>query len=286
MIPDTVIALDWSSRSAPSPKLPVPDAIYSCLGRKDIEAEMPIYHRTRLQAFEYLRDTLDAEITAGRKVMLGVDFALGYPQGAAKILCGSDDPLAIWDYLANVIEDDEKNINNRFEVAARINQKFLGVGPFWGCPANKAFEGLPHKGTNRHGHGMKEHRFCEGFTKSAQSVWKLFTTGSVGSQSLVGLPMLVKLRTYFKSEIAVWPFENIVNAKIVIAEIYPSLFDISDVKDDGILAIKDAKQVYKSVQNFLDTDIVRQSFDHRQLSRIIREEGWILGIPLPEETSC
>lgn len=286
MIPDTVIALDWSSRSAPSPKLPVPDAIYSCLGRTATGTETPIYHRTRLQALAYLRDTIDAEITAGRKVMLGVDFALGYPQGTARILCNSDDPFAIWDYLATLIEDDERNVNNRFDVAAKLNQKFQGVGPFWGCPPTKHLDGLPHKGNDRHSHGMKEHRFCEGFTKSAQSVWKLFTTGSVGSQGLVGLPMLASLRAHFKGEIAVWPFENIEDSKIVIAEIYPSLFDISDVRGDGILAIKDAKQVYKTVQTFLETDILKQSFDPRPMSRIIREEGWILGIPLPEETSC
>lgn len=282
----TIIALDWSSRSKPSPKAPVADAIYSCLGRADSGIQAPQYHRTRQAAFDYLVGVIDSELDQGRQVILGADFAFGYPIGTAQKLCHSSDPLALWDVLETRIKDAPNNGNNRFSVAAGLNDHFDGIGPFWGCPAQVTHASLPHKGNDRHGHGMAEYRLCDSQTRSAQSVWKLFTTGSVGSQTLLGLPMLNRLRARFAGRSTVWPFQEDVDAELIIVEIYPSLYDLDDVPNDGIMAIKDARQVYRVVQEFLETDVLAHTLSADIGSAQIRQEGWIMGVPLPKDAIC
>lgn len=282
----SVIALDWSSRSKPSPKSPVADAIYSCLGRQGSGVEKPRYHRTRQSAFEYLRKAVQSELDQGRHVILGADFAFGYPLGAAEKLCKSDDPLALWDLLESLIEDAPDNSNNRFAVAAKLNDRFDGLGPFWGCPRQVTLASLPQKGTDRYGHGMADKRLCDGHTPSAQSAWKLFTTGSVGSQTLLGLPMLNRLRACFKGRTAVWPFQSCGDADLIIVEIYPSLYDLNDLPNDGIMAVKDARQVYRVVKEFLETDILAHTLTCDIRSSQIRQEGWIMGVPLPKDAKC
>ena len=282
MIPDVVITLDWSSRSKPSPITPCADAIYTCLGRRDGAIETPKYHRTRQACFDYLLATLDTEAKAGHRVLLGVDFALGYPIGFVEALTGRSEALGIWDLLSEWITDEPDNRNNRFDVAARLNDQSRGIGPFWGCPSTAHFDALPHKGSQRHGHGFPERRLVETYVRSTQTVWKLFTTGSVGSQSLLGIPMVNRLRQAFGDQLAAWPFQSCDTASIVVSEIYPSYFDLNGVQDGGIFDIKDARQVYRVTQEFLESDVVSKTLAIKDLSPIIREEGWILGVPLPE----
>ncbi len=282
MIPDVVITLDWSSRSKPSPVNPCADAIYTCLGRRGGDIETPKYHRTRQACFDYVLATLDSEAKAGHRVLLGVDFALGYPTGFAEALTGRAEAFAIWDVLSAHIMDAPDNRNNRFDVAARLNEQSPGIGPFWGCPSTIHLDALPHKGSQRQGHGFPERRLCETHVRSTQTVWKLFTTGSVGSQSLLGIPMVNRLRKTFGDQLAAWPFQSCGSASAVVAEIYPSYFDLNGVQDGDIFDIKDARQVYRVTQEFLESDVVGNTLATKDLSPLIQEEGWILGVPLPE----
>ena len=50
----------------------------------------------------------------------------------------------------------------------------------------------------------------------------LFNPGSVGSQSLLGLPMIHRLAASTRRG-AVWPFDDPPQAAVVLAEVYPSL---------------------------------------------------------------
>jgi len=59
--------------------------------------------------------------------------------------------------------------------------------PFWGCPASGASAHLFRRSAPPCRPGLREKRVCEGL-RGAQSTWKLFTAGSVGSQ--VPLPAL------------------------------------------------------------------------------------------------
>lgn len=143
---DTVIAIDWSARSAPSPARPSKDAIYLCISRLGEGASRhPEYHRTRTSEMARLRDILEGELATGRCALVGFDFSFGYPTGFSKALTGKESGLAVWDWLAEHLEDDQHNANNRFEIAAQINNMFPGIGPFWGAPPSASYAGPPTK---------------------------------------------------------------------------------------------------------------------------------------------
>lgn len=269
---DTVIMVDWSARSTPSPATPSKDAIY--VAERTGGVTRVNYHRTRAAAQSALEASLDSALNDGRRVLAGFDFPFGYPRGFASAVTGQDDPLALWSWLADAIHDDALNANNRFDVAARLNRLFPGVGPFWGCPAGQANEDLPMRGSVRHGHGWPERRIVEQNLPRAQPVWKLFTTGSVGSQALVGLPRLEALRRRYGKALAVRPFEDR-DAPILLTEIYPSLLD---------RAIK-ARQTPDEMLDATQVRVLAEAFaalSPMQLDAILREgdrtEGWIAGL--------
>ncbi|MEM7489330.1 MAG: molybdopterin molybdenumtransferase MoeA, partial [Pseudomonadota bacterium] len=272
----TIIVADWSSASTPTPAKPSKDAIWICVdrdGRQEVS-----YHRTRHDALSLV----DAVLAEGRRTLLGFDFAMGYPPGLATRLAGASDALAVWDWLAERIDDGPDNANNRFAVAERMNRAFPGIGPFWGRPASHDHPDLPEKGSIRDGHGVPEHRAVERFVPSAQSALKLYTAGSVGGQSLVGMAALSKLRTRHP-DLAVWPQQTgfqMPDARIVLAEIYPSLWP------PAAHEIKDAGQVIATVRALraLPETAFTAPAALDDANRIAVEEGWILGVLPP--SSC
>jgi molybdopterin-guanine dinucleotide biosynthesis adapter protein len=269
---DTVIVVDWSAANVPSPARPSADAIWIGIARGrgcDLS-----YHRTRVAAEAALLQILDAEMQAGRRVLLGFDFPFGYPQGFAQRLTGQDGARAVWNWLEAHLVTGPDNRSNRFELAAGINTRFGGAGPFWGRPAGLDLPALPaRKLVDYDRLGLAERRQVEAVVPRAQPVWKLYTTGSVGSQALTGLPMIARLAR--RAGAAVWPFEA-TDTPLVLAEIYPSLLAREVALAEASGEIKDAAQVRLlavalralSVQGGLSTLLdVPSQFD----------EGWILG---------
>ena len=240
---DRVVIVDWSAASTRMPARPRADAIW--IGISDAEGDRePLYCRSRTEAMAVLETLCEEALAAGERLLIGFDFPLGYPRGFAEALTGRAEALALWEWLARQIEDRDDNANNRFAIAADLNRRFPGIGPFWGCPAGQDLPDLPERGTLRHGHGLPERRLVEERIPRAQPVWKLFTTGSVGSQALLGIARLHALRKRFGDALTVWPFENL-DAPITLAEIYPSLIDgaVNRVLARDPDAIKDAVQV-------------------------------------------
>ena len=276
---DRVIVVDWSARSAPSPARPSADAIWLCVHDGEDGGGEPEYHRTRAAAMARVAALLDHP---GR-ILLGFDFGFGFPRGLARRLTGRDAGLDLWDWLADRIEDGPDNRNNRFEVAARINAAFPGVGPLWGRPAGLDLPDLPARGRARRGHGLTDRRAVDERVRTAQPVVKLYTTGSVGSQTLLGLPRLARLRRD-RPDLRVWPQETgfaVPDARIVLAEIYPSLFAPADhpIRDAGQVvataaALRAAPEAWFTAPATID-----------DADRVAAEEGWILGVgpdgPLP-----
>ncbi len=94
-----------------------------------------------------------------------------------------------------------------------------------------------------------------------QPIWKLYGNGSVGSQTLLGLPHLMALRNdeVLAPVSRVWPFETGLVALpsranrdylIVHAEIYPSLLPIQQTAGE----VKDALQVRTMASHFAALD--------------------------------
>lgn len=268
---DTFLMVDWSGGNDRG-ATPKKDAIWVCAAR-DGTADEPIYMRNRQVAEDWIMAFLKAEKAAGRRVFAGFDFAFGYPAGFGHALIGSDDPFALWDWITDRIEDSP-GANNRFDVAGAINAQFAGIGPFWGNGLSRDIDHLPRKGLDRRDHGLREKRAAEEQAKGAFAVWQLSGAGAVGSQVLMGLPTLSRVRNAFLPDIAVWPFEPL-DKPIAIVEIWPSLIAKAVAATQPAGRIKDAHQVLLLAQTLsaLPTDQLAKMLDVEPTP-----EGSILGL--------
>ncbi|MDT8857238.1 molybdopterin guanine dinucleotide synthesis [Paracoccaceae bacterium Fryx2] len=275
---DTVVVVDWSAASTLSPARPSADAIWIGIAREG-GCETG-YLRSRAAAEAALTALCDAEAAAGRRVLAGFDFPLGYPAGFAARLTGTARAQALWHWLAARVTDGPKNRNNRFAVAEAVNRAFPAApGPFWGRPEGLALPDLPARKTADYpALGLAERRRVETVVPRAQPVWKLYTTGAVGSQALTGLPLIARLAA--RPGAAVWPFEPLAGAALVLAEVYPSLLDAAVRPAVAAGEIKDRAQVR------LLAMALRALSRQGRLDALLAdvpdwpgraEEGWILG---------
>jgi molybdopterin molybdotransferase len=274
---DTILMVDWSGGNDTG-RRPRKDAIWAAVARQG-EAGIPrVYLRNRTVAVEWLSDLLGAELRAGRRVLAGFDFPFGYPSGFAERLTGTADPLAVWGWMAEHLEDAPKG-NNRFDLAGRINAMFPGTGPFWFNATGREIAHLPHKGRGRDGHGMAERRAVEMRAKGSFTCWQMGGAGAVGSQVMTGMAALEKLRRAFPGEVAVWPFETL-DRQVAFVEVWPSLLDgaVKAAMREG--DIKDAIQV-----RVLARAVAAAGQDGRLAAMLDAvpeearaEEGWILGV--------
>ena len=220
MIADRVAVLDWSAAGRP---VVGSNAIWLGIAGPDgVSAQnLP----TRHQAEARLRALVTETLAAGERLLLGADFAFGYPPGFARALTGTSAALAVWHWLEQHIEDHPDNSHNLRHVAAAINARFAGGGPFWGNGARAEVPGLPRRRPPLPP-GLTAHRPADIAARSSggtpKSVWQLAGAGAVGAQSLTGLPVLERLRRAFPKTLAVWPFQP-ADTSVVVAEVYPSM---------------------------------------------------------------
>ena len=271
---DGVIIVDWSAAARPTTGK---DSIW--IGQAGAGAQAPVNAPTRHAAMEVLCHRIEAALASGQRLLIGADFPFAYPQGFAKALTGRHGALSIWEWLADEVADAPDNANNRFDLANRINASLPGVGPFWGRPPHLDLPHLPAKGSARHRMPFAERRAVEAAERRTQPVWKLYTTGSVGSQALLGIARFDKLKSDLGAACAIWPLEPHDKAEVVLAEVWPSLLTKEIAAVEAQYPCKDAAQVDilarafaglppKKLTAMLSPDAPRE---------ILAEEGWILG---------
>ena len=245
---------------------------------------------TRRQAEAFLGHLLETEPTL--TTLVGVDFSLGYPAGTASALAAEGTPWsAMWSLLSENIVDDDRNANNRFAVAAEFNRRLTGTAsPFWGCPPSSA---RPHLTTTKPpGEApLAPFRVTEEMLREQGrrpfSSWQLFGAGAVGSQSLLGIPVLERLRARFGARVDVWPFTTglrspvLDDGAIVLVEVWPSMRELSDPGD----TVRDAAQVRATANWLADTDaadglgaLFSPSVSRTVEQVAVAEEGWVLGV--------
>jgi len=290
---DSYIIVDWGASSAPKSGN---NSIWYCEVGRVARSPAPSNPRTRESAYRELVSLLLRNVRLGRRTLVGMDFPYGYPSGWAMSLgLSGKEWAAVWRDLRGRVRDEVDNENNRFEAAAELNLLASKANaPFWGRPETAASSGIskrrPWKGAVL---GLTEYRLTERRKKGAQSPWKLFGAGSVGSQSLLGIPRLFGLRWHpaLRRCSTVWPFETGLRFPIsflqiaplvVHVEIYPSVL----VADLRLHSVKDAAQVISLARYFRDQDakgrLLRfftphglSSLERRQ---VVCEEGWMLGV--------
>lgn len=282
---DSVIIADWSAASTPTSATRRENAIWvGCCSHGDQTEQ---HFRTRETAERHIRTRIATLIDEGRRALVGFDFAFGYPAGFAARLTGSADAASVWCWLADQIEDAADNTNNRFAVASAINGQFGGAGPFWSHPQRQFHAALPTRknGIDYARLGVAEFRAVEQTVASAKSTWMLCNPGAVGSQSLMGLPMIHRLSQL--GDVSVWPFQP-PTTPIVLAEVYPSLLSravnlamqSARASGDTDTAVKDRLQTRILAQAFFVLSQANQMaalFDLPAALPHIEEEGWILG---------
>lgn len=287
---DRYIAVDWSASNQPKQGK---DSIWSCDAPPAESDVKTTNHRTRHAAEAWLCEQLTEAVVARQRVLLGFDFPYGYPAGFARAL-GLDGWEGIWEYLERHVRDNDKNVSNRFEVAAEINRALGRDAPFWGRPAHLDLPALPAQKRVRYrgvgNGGFAEWRQVEAQLRhrrtGPQTVWKLAYTGAVGSQSLVGIPVLRRLlfRKALREVSRVWPFQLGVpelpsgSPAIIHAEIWPSIVPFGH--EHG--SCRDEQQVRAVVHHWRGLDRggrLGELFAAPENRSVRREEGWILGVP-------
>jgi precorrin-8X/cobalt-precorrin-8 methylmutase len=284
---DTIVIVDWSARATPARGT---DSIWVAAHDVATGSVRLTNPPTRATAIAQLMH----EFAAPRRVLAGFDFSFGLPSGfaAAAGLRGDHPWQCLWEYLGREIVDDERNRNNRWQVAADLNRR-LGSPHFWGTPAGRSGPHLPIRKPAPETTTLPEFRETELRLKAAGrhpfSGWQLLGAGSVGSQSLTGLAALQRLRTdpRLDSRVRVWPFETGFTEHpcdgrtdaIVLAEVWPSAIEFDHVPH----AVKDARQVQALADAF--AQLVRDGTLAGRFApplaldiaeKAAREEGWVL----------
>ncbi|MBV9553351.1 MAG: cobalamin biosynthesis protein CbiG, partial [Alphaproteobacteria bacterium] len=288
MLFDTYILVDWSA--ATTPKIGR-DSIWIC--RLGPSGETVANPPTRHAARALLAEMLAQAAADGERVVAGFDFPFGYPVGfAARLGLGGTPWRAVWDEIARLVEDRADNRNNRFLVAAQLNERVSHAAfPFWGRPVRLDHAFLGPKHHRRHeAEGLHEKRLIDNWMIGAQPCWKLIGAGSVGGQVLTGLPVVRALRDdpRWAAQARVWPFETGLGlgpeARIVFAEVWPSWW-----KPCAKLGPpKDRAQVRTVARIFAAADragVLAAWFSpdigDADPRRVIDEEAWTLGVIAP-----
>jgi len=307
---DAYIFVDWSARNGPHPPRPVVDAVWKgeCIRHSKLQTET--YHPTRNDGAQHVLEALSKLVQDGQRVLVGFDFPYGYPAGFASALglpAGAQSWWAIWTELACRIRDTVTNVNNRLMVAEELNA-IAGngrSGPFWGRPRIAAVENLgrnspefPFPAANSV--MLQRLRTAEIRLPGTQEAWGLYGAGRVGSQALMGIPYVYKLRRH--PELVhisrVWPFEtgfshdpsgNQGQCPFVLhAEVWPGVVSerVRAIQAEYPDMIRDQAQVRALCEWAAELDEQDQfgqlfacpgGLDRQQVRSCVQEEGWILG---------
>jgi hypothetical protein len=296
---ESYVTVAWSAASKPATGA---DSIW--IGAMTPDARLKLGFKasnppTRAKALAELEDLLARCLKRGDRVLLGVDFPMGFPSGTAAALKLAGDPWkAVRDFLGKEMKDKPDNANNRFALAAQMNRRMSGGPfPFWGCSKKDVLTTLSDKKTREHVKGdVPEFRLAEEAVTSSkkakpQPVWKIAYAGAVGGQALTGIPAIEKLRAKFPA-MKIWPFElplakldeaALEGVRIVVAEVWRGMVSTpgasTEVRDEGQvrtlcewMAERDAKGNFGALFDApAGTNLAQQA-------KIASEEGWILGI--------
>ena len=283
---DRFVVVDWSANS--TPKLGR-DSIW--IGVCDGAGRLSLRNlATRSAAEAFLVELFESDPTSS--TLLGVDFSLGYPAGTAAALgLTGTGWSAMWSLLAELIDDDDRNCNNRFGVAALLNQRLTGeAAPFWGCPSSVACRHLATTKPIDAG-PLAPFRATEELLRSEGrrpfSSWQLLGAGAVGSQSLLGIGRLHGLWRRFGERMEIWPFTTgfagptLGEGAIVVAEVWPSMLAIDDAGE----MVRDAAQVSAAALWLAETDdsggldaLFAPVLGPTVSAAAVAEEGWVLGV--------
>ena len=296
---DSYVMVDWSAASKPATGA---DSIW--IGALTPDSRLKLSFKatnppTRAKAIEELTEILNRCLKRGDRVLVGVDFPLGFPAGTSEALKLKGEPgKSLRDFLLKEMKDKPDNSNNRFALAARMNRLISdGPFPFWGCSKKDELTTLSVKKTREHGKGdVAEFRIVEEAAMEAkksrpQPVWKIAYAGAIGGQAMTGIPAMERLREKFPA-LKIWPFElplakldseGLADTRVVVAEVLTTLNATNQQSSE----IRDEAQVRSICEALAERDANGKlaamfggeaKLTDAQKAKVSAEEGWILGI--------
>ncbi|MEO0714994.1 MAG: hypothetical protein AAFY37_13910 [Pseudomonadota bacterium] len=296
---DAYIMVDWSAAAKPATGA---NSIWIGVLAKDARLNLQfqaVNPDTRLKARAFLEEMIERLTKRGDKVLLGFDFSFGFPAGTADALglTGDAPPwAAMHAHLAGKVREKPDNSNARFALAAGMNYAMSkGPFPFWGAPARDQVSTLSGKKPDFGPDALlPEYRACETWLRTAKlgqpkSCWQLAYTGSVGGQTILGIPHVHHLRAN-NDRMRIWPFETgfepleaeaLDGVDVIVAEIYPSIVKAKAEPGEPL----DKAQVREIARHYSELDGKRalaplfgppDGLDTALIPKITAEEGWIL----------
>lgn len=296
---DAYIIVDWSAAGKPAQGA---NSVWVGALARDARLKFKFQAAnppTRLASRELIAGLAERFAARGDRVLIGFDFSLGYPAGtaaAAGIEMADKPPWqSMYTHLSGKVREKPDNSNTRFAVAAGLNYAMTrGPVPFWGAPARDQITTLGAKKGDFSDAPVAEYRAAEKWVRERykakpKSVWQLYGAGSVGSQTLLGIPTVQWLRERLTAS-ALWPFETgfeplteggLGSTRIVLAEVYPSLVEAKQEAGE----VADQAQVRALARHYYNLDEAGrlaalfgppEGLDPALFPKITAEEGWIL----------
>ncbi len=305
---DAYVFVDWSAATGAQPQQATADAVWVGERVPVLHYQQETYHRTRHAGVAHVRAILQSQVQEGRRVLVGFDFPYGYPAGLAASLALPPGPQSwwtIWAELADRVQDTANNVSNRFAAAGELNTILRRgqPGPFWSCPVGTVIANLEPRSPGFPiqcvgGAQLPRLRIVEARLPGTQETWKLFGAGSVGSQALVGIPYVYRLRRTLElvRVSRVWPFETGFTPApspsqgpfVLHAEIWPGVVEqrVQALVNANPGLIRDRAQVRAMCEWAAECDQAESlgqyfnmpaGLNQQQTEACVEEEGWVLG---------
>ncbi len=242
---------------------------------------------TRFEAVLHFLQRIFHYNSKGKRVLCGFDFCYAFPRGFWPALTGRSEA---WDdiirdlaegvpQLPAIVEKPEPNAREWADIAnkklARSLQ--LGMGPFWGPNFDQAKDPrFPYSKAP-----FREYRLAEQRGPGFKPIFKIGGQGSVGLQSLCGMPYLHQIKTTCtqqKAPLHCWPFDgwDPEGSAHCLVEWYPALYN-----DEPKSHVSDALACVNWAMQLDEKDELRKYFvpDLTQAEKQQAEiEGWVIGI--------
>ncbi len=242
---------------------------------------------TRSAAISHLTARLRYHGSRGRRVLCGFDFQYSFPAGLWRTLTDLPDT---WGQMAQgmadgvpglpqIVEEPESNAREWAEAANNQIAHQLGcpAGPFWGPNFSQAKDPGFFRSQKR---PFNEYRIVERCLPGCKPIFKIGGQGSVGLQSLCGIPSLFRLRSLCSAQnipIHFWPFDGWgLRGTHTLVEWYPAIHNKGQKSDknDACACVEWAQSMDEdgSLSRFF-TPCLPSSEKTQAIF-----EGWVLGV--------
>ena len=242
---------------------------------------------SRLSVVEYLIERLKYHNEQQKRALLGFDFSYSFPKGFWNTLTNADET---WEEMVrgmaegslnipSIVEEPSSNARKWAEIANEVIIRKLKTdsGPFWG--PNFIQDKDPRFFIHQT-HHFNECRLVEQRLTRCKPIFKIGGHGTVGLQSLCGIPLLHSFVSKCITEnipLHEWPFVGWdTNEGNMLVEWYPAIYNTGKKSD-----INDALACVEWARSMDNQGLLKQYF-HPILSERekiqARFEGWILGV--------